>query len=181
MKNIFKMLALTGALILGMNAFAIFPQDTKNQVLYGIANAADPLPGIGSIINATKNMMRVTYDFAVLTGSNSGNSFNLVDDHGNLAYLPKGAIVTNVVANVITAMVGTSSVALQVLTTADLMASKAPTTQLASGFVAGVPVGTAGTWVGPITATAGTQVVFTANTSGLTAGKVEWFIEYVIQ
>jgi hypothetical protein len=177
MKKIFTSLFVLATMCLGMNAFAIFPQDTKNQALYTLAQNRDPLPGIGYIINQTKNMMRVTYDATVLALT---GSVTLNDDQGNQAYLPKGAIVTNVVANVLTApLPSTSSIALQLLTAGDLMATKAQASL--TGFVAGVPVGTAATWVGPVTAQIGSQPTAVLSGSTLTAGKIEWFIEYVIQ
>lgn len=168
------------AALLGGSAYAIFPQDTAMQTLLTRANRVDPLPGIGDIINRTKNMMRVTYDASsmALTGSVS-----LLDDQGQVAYLPKGAIVTNVVANVLTQpLPSTSSVNLTMLTGADLMANKAQSA-MGLGFVAGVPVGTAATWVGPVTSNMGTNplMVIMATGSNLTAGKIQWFIEYVIQ
>ena len=180
MKYTDKLFVFTATLLAlvfgGMSAHAIFPQDPKNQALYAIMNARDPYPGLGYLLNQTKNMMRVTYDATVLAGT---GTVSLVDDQGNTAILPKGAIVTNVVANVLTAPVPTtSSIQLNLLTAGDLMANKPGTI---TGFVAGVPVGTAATWVGPVTAQAGTtpQAILTAST--LSAGKIEWFLEYVIQ
>ena len=175
--GILSIIALATMLSCG-NAFAIFAADSKSQALLSRANAADPLPGIGSVINATKNMMRVTYDQAVLAAT---GSLALVDDQGNPALLPKGAIVTNVVMNVITQpLPSTSSIALQLLVAADLMAEKAQSS-MGIGFVAGVPVGTAATWKGPVTAAAGSAPTAVLSGSNLTAGKIEWFIEYVIQ
>ncbi len=43
-----------------------------------------------------------------------------------------------------------------------------------------VPVGTAATWVGPVTAVGGTQPWVNLTGSNLTAGKFNVFIEYVI-
>ena len=170
-------LVLMSVLLVGASAYAIFPADPKSQKLLLIANATDPLPGIGDVINHTKNMMRVIYDFSVLGGT--ATSVSILDDQGNAAILPKGAIVTNVVMNTLTQpLPSTSSVNLTLLTSADLMATKP---QPSVGFLAGVPVGTAGSWVGPVTATAGTQILAVLTGSTLTAGKIEWFIEYVIQ
>lgn len=176
-KYVLGFVLMLGAAI-GVKSFAIFPQDTKNQTLLSIANARDPLPGIGTIINQTKNMMRVTYDFSVLGGA--ATTIALVDDQGNTAALPKGAFVTNVVANVLTQpLPSTSSVSLYVLADQDLMATKAQSAL--TGSLAGVPIGTAATWKGPITATLGSPVNALITGSALTAGKIQWFIEYVIQ
>lgn len=162
------------------SAHAIFPQDSTNQNLLTRANNAAPLEGIGTVINKTKNMARYTYDFSVLSAV-AGSVF-LVDDQGNAASLPKGAIVTNVVMNVLTQpLPSTSSVSLGLLTATDLMAQKAQGS--ITGFVAGAPVGTAATWVGPVVQQSGwlAAPVATITGSTLTAGKMEFFIEYVIQ
>ncbi len=177
MNKILLVFAFLLTLAFGIEAFAIFPQDTLNQALLTRANRVDPLPGIGTIINRTKNMMRVTYNASsqALTGT-----VNLVDDQGNPAYLPTGAIVTNVVANVITQpLPSTSSVSLTLLSAGDLMAEKAQSSM--TGFVAGVPVGTAATWKGPVTSSLGTIPYMTITGSDLTAGNIQWFIEYVIK
>lgn len=161
----------------------MFPIDTKSQALLARGNNYDPLPGMGTIIHKTKNCMKALYDFSVLGGATG--SLLLVDDQGNPAILPLNAIVTNVVCIVLTAVTsaGSATVALGsniAAATTDLMAATAKAS-LASGFVAGVPVGTAATWVGPVTAQAGSQVQATIGTAALTAGKLEYIIEYIIQ
>ena len=181
MKKLLFSLSLVAALVFGVNSFAIFPQDTFSQALLTRANNYDPLPGIGNVINKTKNLLRCTYDFSVLGGA--ATTIGLLDDQGNAAILPKGAIVTNAVVNVLTAMSQTtSSVLFTVLSGGDVVALKAPSSYITGGtFVAGVPVGTAATWVGPVTATMGTHPSITISQSVLTAGKLELFLEYVIQ
>lgn len=180
MNKMLSCLGLVTALVLGANAFAIFPQDLKNQALLTRANNYDPLPGIGNIANWTKNMLRVTYDFSVLGGA--ATTIGLLDDQGNAAILPKGAIVTSAVVNVLTSVSATtSSVEVSLLTGGDLVANTTPTAINTGSFVAGVPVGTAATWRGPVTATMGTQPTITIAASALTAGKFEVFLEYVIQ
>lgn len=180
MKKLFiGIFALTLGLFAADSVYAIFPQDAFSQAALKSFNARDPYPGMASIVNQTKNMMRLTYDFSVLGGAVT--SIGLVDDQGNTAYLPKGAIVTNVVANVLTQpLPSTSSVNVTLLSSGDLMAEKAQSS-LGLGFVAGVPVGTAATWKGPVTSQAGTNPIAVITGSTLTAGKIEWFLEYVIQ
>lgn len=176
-----KNLLLLPILLFGLSAHAIFPQDSTSQALLKRANVSSPLEGIGDVVNRTKSMLRYTYDFSVLGGAIT--STYLVDDQGNVVSMPKGALVTNVVANIITQpLPSTSSISLGLLTTTDLMATKAQSS-LGVGFVAGAPVGTAATWVGPTTTQTGwlTTPVMTLTGSTLTAGKIEWFIEYVIQ
>lgn len=193
MKALFSIFAIFG-LLAGLNAHAIFGPDTASQTLLSRSNSYDPLPGLGNVINHTKNMIRYTYDFSVLGSSGAGSIF-LLDDQGLYTTLPKGAIVTNVVANIITQpLPSTSSIALGLVgaTGTDLMATKVQSS-LSIGFLAGVPVGTAATWVGPVVAGFATSPVvgppsvdgalpfMTLTGSTLTAGKIEWFVEYVIQ
>lgn len=148
--------------------------------LLAAANNDSPLEKIGTEIHRCKNMMKVVYDFSVLGGATG--DILLLDDQGNAAILPLNAVVTNVTCSVLTAVTsaGSATVALKLLTSADLMAATAKAS-LASGFVAGAPVGTAATWVGPVTAQAGTQIKATVGTAALTAGKLNYFVEYVIQ
>ncbi len=177
MKNFIIGLAVLVSAAIGVKAYAIFPADSFSQKLLTRANNSSPLEGVGDIINHTKNMMRLTYDFAVLGGT--ATSIGLLDDQGNAAILPKGAIVTNVVMNTLTQpLPATSSINLTLLAGADLMVAKIPP---AVGFAAGVPVGTSATWVGPVTAAGGTQPLMVLSGSNFTAGKIEWFVEYVIQ
>lgn len=178
MRFLSSVLVLSLGLFAG-SAHAIFPQDSTNQALLARANKSAPLEGIGDVINRTKSMLRYTYDFSVLATS---GSVYLVDDQGNQVSLPKGAIVTNVVMNVLTQpLPSTTSVSLGLLTSTDLMAQKAQSA--VTGFVAGAPVGTAATWVGPVVQQSGwlANPVITLTGSTLTAGKIEFFLEYVIQ
>ena len=151
-------------------------------------NAIDPLStgspggyvsmGMGDAIHRTKCLMKVNYDFAVLGGAIG--SLACIDDLGNNATLPLNSYVTNVVTTVKTSLATSASgaFALSVLTTADLMAAK--TTLTAGTLYAGVPVGTAATWVGPITAQAGSTVNGVISIGALTAIKMQAFIEFVI-
>lgn len=158
----------------------MFPKDTVSQKNLARANAYDPLPGSGTIMDRTKCNMVVVYDFAVNGGAISTIPLN--DDQGNAAFLPQGAIVTNVVCHVITAVTssGTTGLALNCLTGGDLVASQVKGTLTIGAYVAGVPVGTAATRVGPVTAAGGTQVAATIITTAITAGKIYFDIEYVI-
>lgn len=200
MRNFLTLVALTGVMLLGTNSFAIFPQDAPQQALLKRANNVDPLPGIGNVVNWTKNMVRATYDFSV-QGSPAVNSvgLSLLDDQGNTIALPAGAIITNATFNVLTAVksAGNSSVAVYLLTAGDILASST-FGQLAGfqwnkGFTAGVPVGTAATWLGPTTVAGpfasapgvmvgGSSVALVVSAGSLLSqGKFELFLEYVIQ
>lgn len=156
----------------------MFPSDAISQALLAAANAKTPLEGVGTVIHKTKCMVRAVWDFAVQGGA--VGTLNLLDEQGNPAIIPKGGFVTNVVLDVVTAATtsasGTGSLGL--LTTTDLLGATAAAS--ITGVLAGVPVGTAATWKGPVTAVAGTQITFTIATGALTAGKFNAMIEYVI-
>lgn len=176
------LLLTTAALtLLGSFAHAEFPVDTKNQALLGLMNNRDPYPGSGTILHKTKNAVKCVYDFAVLGGAIA--TIPLVDDQGNPCTLPLNAIVTNVTAYVITAVTSagssTTSLGSNIAgSVTDLMAATAKATLSIGAFVAGAPIGTAATWVGPVTAQAGSVVQVANAVAALTAGKVEYLIEY---
>ncbi len=161
----------------------MFPKDTKSQQLLAAYNANDPDPRIGTFLNKTKNSLCAVYDFSVEGGAIA--TLPLLDDMGNPAILPQGAIVTNVVCNVITALASAGSATLALGSgnsgaTTDLLGATAKAS-LASGLVAGVPVGTAATSVGPLNASAaGCQVQATIAVATLTAGKIYFNIDYWI-
>lgn len=147
------------------------------------ANTTDPLPGIGTQINQTVNRIKCIWDFAVLGGAIS--SISLLDDQGNTAILPKGAVITSSLAYVITAPVGASgTIAFKVLNTADIMAATAITSLTIGVLWQGkqtLPGAAASftTLVGPITSAAGSPVQITIATTAMTAGKIALFLDYL--
>lgn len=159
----------------------MFPKDLKQQTKLGLLNARDPVPGIGTVLDKTKCCMVAVYDFAVDGGAIG--TLSLLDDQGNPAILPAGAIVTNVVANVITAptSAGLATVSLGTFASSSVT-NLLGATAIASltGFVAGVPVGTAATWVGPVPAGEGLQLRAAIAAFALTAGKIYFVVEYVV-
>lgn len=157
----------------------MFPNNARGNALLAIENVESPIEGLAMIVHKTKNLLCAVYDFAVLGGAVS--SIPLVDDQGNPAILPVGAIVTNVVAYVVTAVTTAASgtLSLGLLTTTDLQGATAAGTLTLGAKVAGTPVGTAATWVGPVVTTTGTQLQASIATGALTAGKVKYFVEYV--
>lgn len=159
----------------------MFPKIEKYQRLIANYDATDPHPEIGTILNRTKNAMVAVYDFAVEGGAIG--TLKLLDDQGNKAILPPGAIITNVVANVITGVTSLGAATLAFGSgvggaTADLLAATAKAA-LGVGFVDGIPAGTAATWVGPVTVGLGSQLTVTVAAAALTAGKIYFNIEYV--
>lgn len=152
----------------------------KVQVAAGLPiqiNKTTPMEQTGVVIHQTKGLLKCIADFAVIGGV--AGSYTLTDDLGNPTLLPQGAIVTNVVAVVNTAAVGGTSIALTLLTAGDLQTATVTASLTLAAVVAGNPVGTAATWVGPVTAAAGTNVQ--AKLVGTySAFKITYFVEFVI-
>jgi hypothetical protein len=163
----------------------------QNNGLVSRANTAAPLDGpsssgiqygLGTEVNRCANRLKAVWNFAVLGGAIG--AINLLDDQGNAAILPLGAIVTQFLAYVITAPVGASgTIAAKLLNAADLMAATAITSLTAGAVWSGKPVsggaGAAYTVVGPVTATLGTQVQMTIATTAMTAGLIDFYIDYI--
>lgn len=154
----------------------------QQKGLVARANAADPLPLIGTEINQCKNVMKCRYN-AVTLGGVAGD-IALVDDQGNPAVLPKGAVVTNVFAYVTTAPTVCTSIALKLLTSADLMAATVIGSLTVGIFWKGKPVepsaGAANTTaVGPVTAAGGTTVKVTIAGSTETTANIVYILEYL--
>jgi hypothetical protein len=147
------------------------------------ANKTDPLPNIGTEINQAVNRIKCVWDFAVLGGAIS--SINMLDDQGNTATLPKGAVVTSALAYVVTAPVGASgTIGFSLLGTSDLMAQTAITSLTIGVLWQAVPVlpGAAAsftTLVGPVTAAGGSIVKVKIATTAQTAGKIILFLDYL--
>lgn len=131
---------------------------------------------LGLELHRTKNLVMAVYDFSVNGGAVS--SINLSDEFGNLVIFPIGAIITNVTLDVITACTTSASgtLALDSQAGGDLLAATAAAS--VTGKLAGVPVGTAATWVK--IATSAKQLKATIATGALTAGKAYIFIEYLL-
>lgn len=148
----------------------MFPNDELDR--------ANKYGEIGGHLHRTRNVLKCVYDF-----SKSGGALGdiaLLTDRGAAANLPKNAIIRRVMAYVVTGVTsaGSATLALKIVNSADLMAATAKATLVANAFVDGVPVSTAATAVGPLAALA--QVKATVGTAALTAGKVQFFIEYDI-
>jgi hypothetical protein len=127
------------------------------------------------LVRREQRLMKCKYDFAVQGGAVS--TVNLVDEDGKACVVPKGAIIRDVMIDVITA--GTTSasgtMALTAQSAGDLKAALAAASY--TGLVAGIPVGTAAT---AIKMTADRTVQGTIATGALTAGKWYVLIEYIL-
>jgi hypothetical protein len=143
-------------------------------------NKGTPLQGLatknpmGTLLTQYKKQVLVgVYDFSVLGGA--VGSVNLKDAAGSTLTLPKGAIVSSGVIDVITAPTsgGAATIALTMQSAADLKAA----TAIASitGLVATIPVGSAAT---SIKLTADRNIAAVIATAALTAGKFNVIIEY---
>lgn len=132
-----------------------------------------PLEGLDVALNQTKGVLTAVYDFSTLGGAIG--TLNLLDMDGNAAVLPAGAIITNCTFDVITALTTSASgtMAINSEGAGDLKAALAAASW--TGKLAGIPVGTAATWV---KLTAQRQIQATIATGAITAGKFYAFIEY---
>jgi len=163
----------------------------QNNGLVNRANTAAPLDGpsssgiqygLGTEVNRCANRIKCVYNFAVQGGA-VGN-INLLDDQGNAAIIPLGAICIQWTAYIVIAPVGsTATIGAQLLAANDLMAQTAITSLTLGVLWSGKPVsggaGAAYTKVGPVTATAGTQVLMSIGTAALTAGQIDFYLDYV--
>lgn len=164
----------------------------QNQNLVQRANTSAPLDGasvqngtqygLGTEINRTANRLKAVWNFAVLGGA-TGN-IGLLDDQGNAAILPLGALVVQAMAYVVTAPVGSGgSIGLNLLASSDLMAQTA-ITSLTTGVLWNGKPQTAGasaafTAVGPVVAKLGTQLNIRITAAALTAGLVNFYVDWV--
>jgi hypothetical protein len=166
----------------------------QQQNLVQRANTAAPLDGasvqsgtsygLGTEINRLSNRLKCVWNFAVLGGATGASGINLLDDQGNAAILPLGAVVVGCLAYVVTAPVGaTGTIALKTLATADLMAATAITSLTIGVTWQGKPVtggaGAAWTTVGPVTAKLGSPVTMVIATAAMTAGLINFYIDWI--
>ncbi len=138
-----------------------------------------PSEELGRELHKSKNVLKAIYDFAVLGGA--VGDVLLVDDDGQAAMIPAKAVVTRAWSETITSVLssGSATVAGKLVGAADIQAATAKATLVAGAFVEGVPVGTAATFVKQSGA-APAQVKATIAVAALTAGKIAYYLEYVL-
>ena len=148
------------------------------QALYNWLNKKSPLEGVADALNQTKNVLCAVYD-SQLTGNATDGDHNLVDERGNAAELPAGAIITNVFAHVITAVTaaGAATVALKAASAGDLQAATAKASLTLNALVVGEPDGAVANFV---RLSAKQTVKSTVATGPLLTGKIAYYIEYVL-
>lgn len=135
-----------------------------------------PFDKLDKWLNQKRGVIRGRYSFAVDGGA--VGSILLKDENGDLVKLPSGAIITQCYLDVITAFVSTSNdgtIAFTANSSGDLLAAVDADTK--SGITAGIPVGTAATMV---KLTADRQILMEIATHAMTAGKADFYIEFVI-
>lgn len=140
-------------------------------------NATAIQQGLGSELHKTKNNVRGVYDFTTQGGAVS--QISILDTDGKAVVIPSGAIVTNVIAHVITAVTTSASgtLGLTANSASDLCGDTAAGTLTLNALVAGVPVGTAAT---AVRLTAERTLKAEIKTGALTAGKVAFYVEYML-
>lgn len=126
---------------------------------------------LGDKVFSTKVSFLGKYDYSVQGGAIS--TINLLDAKGQTLKLPANFVITNVILDIQTAPLSssTANISLGVNSTADILAATSKTA-LGAGLVAAIPVGTAAT---SIRVTADSAVTATVTTTALSAGKL--FVE----
>lgn len=137
-------------------------------------------------IQNVRRMVRCTYDFATLGGAVTtiklqASTVNSKSATLSTCLLPKGAIVTQALIDVITTAtdgVTTSTISVSTgQTAADLLAATSYTSFTSGSLIAGIPVDTAATAI-KLTADSTPSVVIATN--AWTAGKFYVLIEYLL-
>ena len=147
------------------------------------ANQFSPLEGLGKEVSGCKNVLKCSYDATAQSGA--AGDVALLDEDGNTALLPKGAIITNVFVYVLAAPTTCTSIALKCLGAADLMAATVIGSLTTGIFWKGKPVepsaGAANTTaVGPTTLVTGTPIYATIAGSTEPAAKLKVIVEYML-
>lgn len=144
-----------------------------------ILEKTSPVEIVGKELHRTKNVLKAIYDFASLGGALG--DIALIDDDGDAATIPAKAVVTRVWSETITSVtsLGSATVACKLVGAADLQAATAKATLVAGALVEGVPVNTAVTAVKQ-SGTSAAVVKATVAVAALTAGRVLYFVEYVL-
>jgi hypothetical protein len=124
----------------------------------------------------SKKTMVATLDFSVLGGA--VGALTLKDPNGKNAILPKGAVITSAMLDVITAPTsgGSATIAFGTGQAANDLKTATAIASL-TGIVACIPVGTAAT---AIKLTADSTMSATVATAALTACKINVLVEYYV-
>lgn len=179
------LLALT-LLALGLSAnawSAARPTDAQVKALlnYGGREGARQVQLGDQLVDRKVQVLKCVYSFAVDGGA--VGTLTLRDGLTGKApcSLPNKAIITKAYYDVITQFVSTSNdgtIAIQANSAGDLLATVEPdaTNSITTGLYAMIPVGTAATMV---KTTAARDIKMVIATHAFTAGKANFFIEYI--
>lgn len=154
---------------------------TNAQVVKSLPTLYDvhsPIEGLAMVAHKAKCVLKCVFDCAIAANLTVA-SHALVDDLGNPATLPKGAIVTRTYWNAVTAVTssGSATLAFDLLTAGDMLAATAKATLSLAALGEGIQDGTVTHF---LQCTADTIPTATVATAALLLGKVNFFIEYVI-
>lgn len=180
MKRVFILVGLSALFLVG-TAQANVSQDVRYQLnrWFGAQGAKVPL---GDVVNANKGLVVGRFNYTLKGGGTTGDVF-LVNDLNNpldYASLPNNAIITNAFINVITAPSSTNTgttVAVKVQGLNDILSALSYTAWGTGSYKQGVPTGATTTF---IKLTAKRFLKAQLGVSGLSAGKFDVFIEYVL-
>lgn len=136
---------------------------------------------LGDELHEKTQVTKLTYDFSVQGGAvgaiNLLRDVDKIDTADNRLVLPEGAIIKQVMVDVLTAMAsagGTGTIALDSEGAGDLLAAVDADTL--SGLVAGIPDNAVANM---IKTTAERTVTLTVGTEALTAGKIDVYVEWL--
>lgn len=182
MNKLFALIGLVMAILAMPNqSFAMpIPANVEFRLNHGTASGG---PGVMlgyQVISNKVQLLRCTYDFAVLGGS-SAAALSLRAPDGSVCKLPNKAIVKQALIDVVTALNSTSFTGIATVALGTGQAANdiktATTYSTYSAVMAGIPVGTAAT---AIKMTAERTPTITIATRDLSAGKINVFIEYLL-
>ncbi len=155
---------------------------TNPQVVQGLPSTYDkhsPIEGLAMNVHKSKNVLKCVFDASTIAANRTVAAHALVDDLGNPAVLPQGAIVTRTYWNAVIAVTsgGSATVAIDLLTAGDVLAATAKATLSLAALGEGIQDGTVAHY---LQCTADTTPTATVATAALLLGKLNIFFEYVI-
>lgn len=118
-----------------------------------------------SLTTSNKSVVKATYDFAVSGGAVSDISLD--------SWVPPGAIITNIYSREVTSVTSDGSATVTLSAGSTALTGATAVASVATGSIALASSATA------IVISASSRLKITIGTAALTAGKVEYFIEYI--
>lgn len=118
-----------------------------------------------SLTTSNKSVVKATYDFAVSGGA--------VGDISLDSWVPPGAVITNVYSREVTSATSGGSATVTLSAGSTALTGATAIADVATGSIALASSATA------VVISASSRLKITVGTAALTAGKVEYFIEYI--